>query len=98
MCCVTYISDNFIYLVFKLGRISGAELFAARGADLAVYLHFSVLDNELRVSAGHNCVAELQKSVETDKIRVYLFSTTGFSFILTLSFLTIFILLIQSLF
>lgn len=84
--------------MFKFSRISRTELLAARSADFAVDFHFSVLDNELCVSAGHNCVAELQKSIEADKLGVYLFSVTGFSFILTLSFLTISILLTQSLF
>ena len=66
--------------MFKFSRISRTELFAARSADFAVDFHFSVLDNELCVSAGHNCIAELQKSVEADKLGVYLFLRDRFLF------------------
>lgn len=84
--------------MFKLSRISRTELLAARSADFAVDFYFSVLDNELCVSAGHNCVAELQKASRRINSVSIFFSVTGFSFILTLSFLTISILLTQSLF
>ena len=80
--------------MFKLSRISRTELFAARSADFAVDFHFSVLDNELCVSAGHNC---RKASRRINSVSIF-FSVTGFSFILTLSFLTISILLTQSLF
>lgn len=84
--------------MFKLSRISRTELLAARSADFAVDFHFSVLDNELCVSAGHNCIAELQKSVEADKLGVYLFLRDRFLFYSDFEFLTISILLTQSLF
>ena len=53
---------------------------ALQGADFVVNLDFSVLNYNLCVTAGLNCVAELEKCIKTDKISLNALLNNGLFF------------------
>lgn len=86
LCCVTYISDNFVYFVFKFSRISRTELFAARSADFAVdFTSPSWITNFACPPVTTASQSFRKASRRINSVSIF-FSVTGFSFILTLSF------------